>query len=213
MPWMQTDPASPRLLSGPHFGAAASAGGELASLENLHAAGIALAPIGMVPAEAEERFYRLNNLPEQIAQLYSGVSLDDPDEDDIEEITPRAQALLRSHYLLDEVIDAFYDVTASLGERLQVRRPGSAGTVVAAGRPGLLAVKRAWEAAWGVDEVLARLRREGTLAPEAAPVLFHAPDAPLTSSALLERVRRVLAGPVEPFGLNDGRVTRVSAVS
>lgn len=182
-------------------------------MERLQAAGVGLAPIGMVPAEAEERFYRLNNLPEQIAQLYAAVSLDDPDEDDIEEISPRAQALLRSHYLLDEVIDAFYEVTASLGEHLRVRRPGSAGTVVVAGRPGLLALKRAWEAAWGVNEVLARLRREGTLAPEAAPVLIHAPDAPLQSAALITRVQKVLAAPVEPFGLPDGRVTRISVVS
>lgn len=211
---MRPDPLSPRLLDRPPFGSAGEpATGELSQLERLSAAGLPLAPIVALPAAIEEDFYRLNNLPARIARLFDTVSLHDPDEDDIEEIAPQIRSLLRSHYLLDEVIDAFYEATAALGARLRVRRPGHSGAVATAGRPALLAVKRIWEADWEEEALLARLRGGDGLTPQVRPLLIHSVDEPLSSADLTARIRGVLGGSVDPFGLPDGRLTRIAGAT
>jgi hypothetical protein len=214
MPIMPGDPAAPTTLGPPPFAPEGpDPGGELSALERLARAGVPLARIAIVPAGAEERFYRLNNLAERIRALFDDVDLDDPDEDDIEEVAPRAQALLVGHYLLDETIDEFYRAIGPLGARLQVRRAGEAGERVAAGRPALLAVKRLWQRTWSIERVLGRLRSGGPLAPDAAPVLIHAADAELPGGVALDSARLIVGAGVGVFGLSDGSVTRLTGVS
>jgi len=113
---------------------------ELGALLQLAAAGFRVAPIRVVPAAAEETFYRLNNLPAQLSALFAGLDLTDPDEDDLEERAPAAARLVRSHFLLDEFVDLFYTGLAGLPTRLRVRRPhapgaAATGRVVTRGRP------------------------------------------------------------------------------
>jgi hypothetical protein len=187
--------------------------GELATLERLAEAGVPLAAIAIVPAAAEERFYRLNNLAERMTALFAGVDLDDPDEDDIEEIAPLAQALLRSHYLLDETIDDLYRAMRPLGAQVRVRRAGEAGECVAAGRPALLALKRVWQRSWAIERVLERLRGGGSLAPDATPVLIHDADTPLAGGSTLDAARRIAGPAVAAYGLSDRSITRLDGVS
>lgn len=181
---------------------------EIAALLALAAAGLPVATVVVVPAEAEERFYRLNNLPERLSGLFAGVDLRDPDEDDLEELAPEAQALLRGHFLLDEVVDAFYEATASLPARLAVRRPDADGVRVGRGRPALLALKRAWADEWTVEALDARLRGDGGLAPTARPVLVHGPPEPAPAE-LAARVRATLGEALEPF-VAEGGVARLA---
>ncbi len=175
---------------------------ELEALAQLGAAGVRLAPLRVVPAAAEETFYRLNNLPTQLSALFSGLDLTDPDEDDLEERAPTAQRLLRQHFLLDEFVDLFYAGLAELPARLRVRRlnaPGTeaAGRVVTKGRPALLALKDTWMDDWSFDALWARTTRERTVALTAQPVLLAPPtqtdagdaEAGRASQLLGQRVR------------------------
>ena len=175
---------------------------ELAALTRLAAAGVRLAPLRVVPAAAEETFYRLNNLPAQLSTLFSGLDLSDPDEDDLEERAPAAQALLRQHFLLDEFVDLFYAGLAGLPPRLRVRRPNAPGTqengrVVTRGRPALLALKDTWTDDWSFGALWARTTAEGTVALTARPVLLAPPtqgdagdaEAGRASQLLGQRVR------------------------
>ncbi len=150
---------------------------ELAALARLAAAGVRLAPLRVVPAAAEETFYRLNNLPAQLSALFAGLELRDPDEDDLEERAPTAQALLRQHFLLDEFVDLFYAGLSGLPPRVRVRRPNVPGTqepgrVVTKGRPALLALKDTWADDWSFGALWARTTAQGTVALTARPVLL-----------------------------------------
>ena len=182
--------------------AADSAAPELGALARLAAAGVRLAPLRVVPAEAEETFYRLNNLPAQLSALFSGLDLSNPDEDDLEERAPAAQALLRQHFLLDEFVDLFYAGLSGLPPRLRVRRPNTPGSkedgrVVTKGRPALLALKDTWTDDWTFDALWARTIKEGTVALTARPVLLAPPtqndagdaEAGRASQLLGQRVR------------------------
>ena len=184
---------------------------ELAALAQLAAAGVRLAPLRVVPSTAEETFYRLNNLPAQLSALFAGLDLANPDEDDLEELAPDAQVLLRQHFLLDEFVDLFYAGLANLPARLRVRRPnmpGAEGTgagggaaeegrVVTKGRPALLALKDTWADDWSFDALWARTTREGTVALSAQPVILAPPtqtdagdaEAGHASQLLRQRVR------------------------
>ncbi len=179
-----------------------SAAPELAALARLAAAGIRLAPLRVVPAAAEETFYRLNNLPAQLSALFSGLELSNPDEDDLEERAPAAQRLLRQHFLLDEFVDLFYGGLSGLPPRLRIRRPNTPGTqetgcVVTKGRPALLALKDTWTDDWSFDALWARALGDGTVALSARPVLLAPPaqddagdaEAGRASQVLGERVR------------------------
>ena len=157
-------------LEGPGL---ASARLELRALAALREAGVPLAPAVVVPPAVEERFYRLNNLAERLQDLFVGVDAGDPDEDDLEERAPEARATLRTAYLLDEFVDAFYASLDALPAALEVRRPGAGGERVRRGRPALLALKRLWEADWTFEALLARTARGGGLVPTARPVLVH----------------------------------------
>ena len=175
---------------------------ELAALARLAAAGVRLAPLRVVPAAAEETFYRLNNLPAQLSALFAKLDLSNPDEDDLEERAPAAQALLRQHFLLDEFVDLFYAGLVGLPPRLRVRRPNEPGTqesgrVVTKGRPALLALKDTWTDDWTFDALWTRTTREGTVALTARPVLLVPPtqndagdaEAGRASQLLGQRVR------------------------
>ena len=184
-------------------------GDELAALQAAREAGLPLAPIVVVPAELEEGFYRWNTLPERIMELFAHVDPDDPDEDDLEELAPAAQALVERHYLLDEVVDAFYDRIEGLPGRVRVRRSGEAGVAVLRGRPALLAVKRLWASDWSLDALAERLERTASFGLEARAVLVHGEDRP-ASARLQNDLSAVLGAPLRTWMDHDERITRLS---
>jgi hypothetical protein len=96
--------------------------GEAGWLWRAHSRGLAVTPIVIVPTEVERRYYLLNNLPERLRRLFTGVDLEDPDEDDLEDLAPAAVALVRGHALLDEVVEALYGALEPLPTTVVVRR-------------------------------------------------------------------------------------------
>lgn len=147
---------------------------ELRALDELQRHGLLVAPTLIVPALAEEWFYGLNNLPAQLSALFTDVDPRDPDEDDIEERAPQAEALLMQHYLLDEFIDLFYARTTTFPPQLRLRRPASGtGRTATRGRPSLLALKQLWADEWTFDALMHRLEHEQTIAPRARPILVQ----------------------------------------
>lgn len=197
VPWRASDAAPPAWPGEP---------ADLAALAGL----VPLARRVWIPATAEETFYRLNHLTPRLTALFADVASTDPDEDDVEEIAPQARALVGSHVLLDDWVDAFYDATRPLPERLEVRRPGAAGRRATRGRPALLALRAIWGEAWSDEAVLARLRATGTVPPKARPVIVHAAGDGPAEPALARRVADALGGPRDVRVLPDGRVTRVA---
>lgn len=201
--------ASPTALLGPADFAATdvSAEPELAVLARLAGAGFRLAPLRVVPASAEDLFYRLNNLPAQLAILFAELDLSDPDEDDLEDRVDAAQALLKRHFLLDEFVDLFYAGLEELPSSVRVRRPHTqaetvTGRIVTKGRPALLALKDTWTDDWGFDALWRRVRTEHSVALAARPTLLtpavqdDAGDAEAGhASGLLGRRVRVLHDP------------------
>jgi hypothetical protein len=157
---------------------------ELAWLWRARAAGVEIAPMAVVPPEVETTFYRLNNLPARIRRLFVGVDLADPDEDDLEDLAPEAEALVLGHALLEEVVEAFYAATDGLARTLTVRRTGSEGRGAPRGRPALLALKRCWADDWLPGSLLERLQRGWGLAPRPRAVLVH--DAAVRETVLAE---------------------------
>jgi len=149
---------------------------EVADLAALSAAGLPVGAVTVVPSALEERFYRLNNLPALLNELFTAVDPADPDEDDVEEACPAAEALVRQHYMLDETVDDFYQATEGLPERLHVRRPYHDGRVAVRGRPALMALKQVYQSDWSYDAVWTRLRESRAIALEARPVLVHGVD-------------------------------------
>lgn len=153
-------------------------GCELAWLLRAERSGLPVTPMVIVPSAVETDFYALNNLPERLRRMFHGVASNDPDEDDLEDLAPEAQALVRGHVLLEEVIERLYEAFGSLPERVVVRRAGADGAVARRGREALLALKRLWVDDWQVDAIAARLRAGHGLAPRGHGVLIH--DAVLT---------------------------------
>ena len=175
---MSTAPYHPHLF----LNRPAEGSGELNALTKLAENGFRLAPIVVVPAALEEHFYRLNNLPAQLAVIFKDVDLGDPDEDDVEDAVPAAQALLKKHYLLDEVIDVFYGAIRTLPSKLELRRADAKESYSATrGRPALMKLKQLWTDDWTFEAVLARLESQQTFGLEARPVVIHsAGDEPAT---------------------------------
>ncbi len=148
---------------------------ELEQLKRLEQSGFVLAPSLIIPASIEENFYRLNNLPEQLALIFKDVNKENPDEDDIEELEPQALALFKRHFLLDEFIDLFYTALEPLDSKLIIRRSGSdQATVANKGRPSLIALKNLWASSWTFDAILERLEKTQTIAVEASHILIQA---------------------------------------
>jgi hypothetical protein len=170
---------------------------ELAALAALHAEDIPVAQLLVVPGRIEEEFYRTNNLVPQLQQLFRGLNLTDPDEDELEDVAPGAMRLIEEHYLLDEVVDGFYEAVTVLPQEVRIRRPDSAGKLVRRGRASLLELKRIWARDWSVDALFRRLTASGSIELAERPVLLHAADEPAPdevrrrASALLGREVRV----------------------
>lgn len=176
---------------------------EVEDLATLAQCGLPVATIIVVPPEVEAEFYRLNNLGERLQERFSGVNLGFPDDEDIEDLAPAAEATVYGHYLLDEFIDAFYAAIEGLPDELRIRRPGEDGITVSGARGALLGLKRNWSASWSFDSVWARLSASGELMPPPRPLLLHAAElAPLPAvlsrdaSALLGRPLELLGDPV-----------------
>ncbi|MDZ7800352.1 MAG: hypothetical protein U5K81_06120 [Trueperaceae bacterium] len=186
--------------------------GEPAELAALAAGGLPLAPILWVPAAAEATFYRLNGLPHRLEALFETLDPVDPDEDDVEELAPRARALLREHVVLDTWIDAFYDRLERFPSPVRVRRPGTAGRVEPRGRPALLALRATWADAWSDDRVLARARATGSVHATPAPVLVQAADDAPASPDVSARAEAILGERREVRVLAGGGITRVARV-
>ncbi len=181
---------------------------ELHDLAALAAASVPVATVVIVPSAAEERFYRLNNLPQQLLRAFAAVDPSDPDEDDVEEAAPAARRLIREHFLLDEFVDAFYEELSQLPPDLRVRRGGEDGEAAARGRPALLALKHVYERDWTAEAVLGRLAAGHGIALEARPVLLHAADDGHPAGELSRRASAALGSPVV-VSAAQGRVTRV----
>jgi hypothetical protein len=182
---------------------------ELQHLKRLSDAGITVAPLLVVPAGLEEYFYRLNNLPAQLSTAFAKVNLKNPDEDDVEDAVPQARALFKRHYLLDEVIDMFYEQLEFLPERVTVRRAGHEGKTVTKGRPALMALKEVWMDDWSFETVLERIERTRTIGLEARPTLIGAESTGQASSNLSNQVKNVLGQDVEIEVNGQLGITRV----
>ncbi|HKI58904.1 MAG TPA: hypothetical protein VKA00_06810 [Trueperaceae bacterium] len=182
---------------------------EIAALAALARAELPVASVVVVPAAVEERFYRLNNLPHRLNEVFATVDPRDPDEDDVEEAAPAAEALIARHYLLDEFIDDFYAATRPLPSMLRVRRPEQEGEPAARGRESLLALKRAYQRDWSFDAVWGRLEGRGAIALEARPVLLHGADDGDAPASLVERAAAALGREVALRVTGSGRIAGV----
>lgn len=202
------DPLHPKLLTALSDSDDSLRAAEVKALHTICQAGYAVAPLVIIPAAVEERFYRLNNLPEQLNALFAQVNQDDPDEDDIEELAPEAIRLFKSHYLLDEFIDVFYQVTDVLPGSLQVRRAGMAGEHVVKGRPALLALKELWAADWSFEALMDRLEQTRTIALEARPVIIGPADEAPISDAEAKAFSQLLGVSTRGWQA-DGEVSRL----
>jgi hypothetical protein len=183
---------------------------ELASLVRLAGAGFAVAPTRIVSPADEERFYRLNNLPQRLSDLFSVVDYRDPDEDDVEDLIPHAQALLKTHYLLDEFIDLFYLSLEDMPGRLLLRRPSRReGLEASKGRPTLLALKTLWAMEWTLESVMARLK-SGSIALQAQPVLIQPASSQAAPESLSDRASELLGKKVTLLKSTDHGITHVT---
>jgi hypothetical protein len=178
---------------------------ELGWLWRAQRIGTPVAPMIVVPTSVEIGYYRLNNLPERLQALFDGVDLSDPDEDDLEEIAPVAEALVRGQALLAEVIEALFASFETLPATLTVRRSGEDGVEAARGTPALLALKRLWSDEWREDALARRLRAGGGLAPEPRPVVMHG----ATLTALAHRGAPSPGGTLRAWADDAGRLARV----
>lgn len=200
-------PASLRFLSAEELSSTA----ELRALSALIGAGWEWAGVALPPA-VEGEFYRLNNLPHQLRRLFQGLDEGDPDEDIVEEAEEGALALISGHYLLDEVIDDFYEAIAPLSTQLVIRRPGDPGGRRAThARGALLELKRLFQDDWRVDAVMARLLMTSSLALDARPVLVSAAVDRRDGEAS-RRASSVLGYQVEVWLTEDGSLTRALAL-
>ncbi len=163
----------------------------------------------LMKASSQEDFYRYGNLVSQLSELFRKVDPADPDEDDLEELAPAAMALVTGSYLLDEVIDGFYETVNLLPEERRVRRPDSAGQEARGSRGSLLAVKRIWASDWSFESLEVRLRETGSFAVSARPVLVHAADDPCTDAALLDQVAAVLGQRARVWVVPGGSISRL----
>jgi hypothetical protein len=184
---------------------------ELRDLMTLNRGRLPVARTIVVPAAAEAEFYRLNNLPGRLGELFKGIDEADPDDDDIEELAPEAERLVAGRYLLDEFIDLFYEALSGLPEVVRVRRPSEEGAVAARGRSSLLALKRNWSEDWGFERLWDRLSSGGPLLPAPRPLLIQPAPLERLSRALENHAGALLGRSVELFGDPDLGITLVRA--
>lgn len=182
---------------------------ELTYLQRAEAAGVAVAPMVVVPEHVEGDFYRWNNLPERLLELFAALHPSDPDDEELEELVPTAAGWVMEHALLDGVIDTFYEACGELPGRLRVRRPGGEGVVALRGRPALLAVKRCWAADWTLEAVLARAQAGLGWLPAPRPVLLHGAELTLDRGAS-DAASAALGGSVQAWSDPAGRLARLA---
>ncbi|WP_460317209.1 hypothetical protein [Thermus oshimai] len=127
--------------------------GELALLQRAKALGFPVAPTWAVALE--EEFYRLNNLPERIARLFSGVFGVRVDEERLLWAAEEAKRAIRESYLLPERAEAFLEALKGRGPFV-VRALGREGLPAATPQEALFALKRLWAEAFQVEAVLDR---------------------------------------------------------
>jgi hypothetical protein len=180
---------------------------ELSRLKTLYDAGLLVAPMRVVPGALEEHFYRLNNLPEQLGKLFKGVNLKRPDEDDLEDLAPQAQALIKRHFILDEIIDMIYSSIAALPQHLVIRRPGQQGLTALNGRPTLIAIKDIWMQTWSFENLQERLDKTPTIAIAEQPVIIQSSGSS-ASPTLSQQASQILGQKVTVEALETG-ITRV----
>ncbi|MFK7601161.1 hypothetical protein ACI3L1_02995 [Deinococcus sp. SM5_A1] len=133
----------------------------------------------LVPPEFEEAFYRSVNLPEQLGRLFAPINPRRVDEDVLEDLTARAEALIRTSFLMDDAVQIFYRALGNAGldrGAVHVRRPGLLSTeeaqVMPPGTAALQAVKRLWTSDWAFGAVLVRLDETGGVGLDARPTLI-----------------------------------------
>jgi hypothetical protein len=205
--------------------------GEAGWLWRAHSRGLAVTPIVIVPTEVERRYYLLNNLPERLRRLFTGVDLEDPDEDDLEDLAPAAVALVRGHALLDEVVEALYGALEPLPTTVVVRRssapppPGAAedadrapdGAGIAPDRAGI-----APDRAGVAPDEAGIAREEAGVAPDGARVASGRPALLALKRLWADEwrheavARRLAAGhglvpEARPLLIHDARVRQVAA--
>lgn len=180
---------------------------EITDLLFLLKEGSLVSPSLIVPASTEETYYRLNNLPEQLQQLFKKVNLSDPDEDDIEDLEPHALELFKKHFLLDEFIDTFYSALTPLGSSLCVRRPETQGRTVTKGRPTLIALKNLWATHWTFEAIMQRLSETKSIAVEAQSVIIQAPSDPKLYND--DAAQNALGQAVQLAKDTQGQITRI----
>lgn len=149
----------------------------------------------VVPPEFEEAFYLGVNLPEQLGRLFAPINPRRVDEDALEELSARAEALIRTSFLMDDAVQMFYRALHNAGldrGAVHVRRPGLLSTeeaqVTPPGTAALQALKRLWASDWAFGAVLTRLDETGGVGLDARPTLVlpgltGTPD-PLMAGAL-----------------------------
>jgi hypothetical protein len=181
---------------------------ELVALAALQARQLPVAPLLLVPGRIEKEFYLSNNLAPQLRELFTGLHLEDPDEDELEDVSPAAVRLIEQNYLLDEVVDGFYEAVSAMPRELRIRRPGSGGRETLRGRPSLLDLKRTWAQDWTVEALFRRLTATGSVDLAERPVLLHAADEP-AGAALLRSATAVLGREVMVWTAG-GMITRLA---
>lgn len=184
-------------------------GAELAWLRRAQELGVPVAPMAVVTADVERDFYHLAQLEPRVRERFAGIDPRDPDEDDLEDLTPEVATWVLDAALLVEVVEGFYEALAGLPARVRVRRPGAVGTVAVRGRPALVAVKRTWAADWAPTAVAARLAAGGDWMPVPAPVLVHAADVH-PDPAAATAASRALGRAVEAWCDERGRLARLA---
>ncbi|GGM03763.1 hypothetical protein [Deinococcus aerophilus] len=164
----------------------------------------------LVPPDFEEAFYRGGNLPEQLGRLFAAINPARIDEDALEPLAVRAGALIRTTYLMDDAVQAFYRALDRAGldrGEVHVRRPGTqtaeAAHVTPPGTAALQAVKRVWAADWTFGAVLDRLDTTAGVGLEARATLIlpGPPGRPDPEQAARLGVGTALVNPAGLVGL------------
>lgn len=170
----------------------------------------AVSPTLIVHASLEEHYYKLNNLPAQLSKLFKHVNLQNPDEDDIEELEPAAVALFKKHFFLDEDIDKFYESLKALPDKVCLRSPSKKGKAFSKGRPSLIALKDHWAKNWTFDAIMTRLESKQSIAVEASPVLLQAVS--IGEPLVNQEVNKFLAKEVKLFLDANNHITQIESL-
>ncbi|MDW8090717.1 MAG: hypothetical protein RMI80_04760 [Meiothermus sp.] len=179
--------------------------GEVAQLQALQRAGLAVAPtLVLVGVEAE--FYQLGNLAEQIQRAFEGVFGARLDEEKLARACAFAERLLRESYLLPERAE---EIRKALPEaRLLVRYANEAPFGLEVGSQATLwALKRLWASRWQLDAVLDRQPR---LAPPETPTLVQRVEAELVLDQAISEQASALLGRGVRVWTSAGQTVRVN---